>query len=346
MKAPPTPSDESARLASLVALNILDTPIEERFERIARMAMRTFNVPIAAISLIDAKRQWFKAIHGLTANETPREVSFCGHAILGDAPMVVPDARSDPRFADNPLVADDPNMRFYAGCPVRGPDGAKLGTLCIIDRAPRSIAQQDIETLQDLAHMVEDELRTQSVNARHAALLTELDAVRRKAAVDGLTGLWTRATIDELLLREYVQARHDGTALAVAFIDFDYFKKVNDTYGHAAGDTVLREGATRLNAALRAMDSLGRYGGEELVAIIPRCSLDDLATIGERLRQVMAASPIETAAGPVSVSISIGLAQSPAHASATVEQLTAAADAALYRAKAGGRNRVELVELL
>ena len=191
MKAP-LPPNEEARLASLRSLKILDTPIEERFERIARMARRSFRVPIAAISLIDADRQWFKAVDGLAANETSREVAFCSHAILSDDPLVVGDARQDPRFADNPLVQGDPNIRFYAGCPVHGPDGATLGTLCIIDRTPRTVEDQDVEALQDLARLVEDELRVKSANERHAALISELDEVRRQAAVDGLTRLWTR----------------------------------------------------------------------------------------------------------------------------------------------------------
>ena len=344
MKAP-LPPNEEARLASLRSLKILDTPIEERFERIARMARRSFRVPIAAISLIDADRQWFKAVDGLAANETSREVAFCSHAILSDDPLVVGDARQDPRFADNPLVQGDPNIRFYAGCPVHGPDGATLGTLCIIDRTPRTVEDQDVEALQDLARLVEDELRVKSANERHAALISELDEVRRQAAVDGLTRLWTRSAIDELLLREHAQSRRDEANLAVALIDFDHFKKVNDTYGHAAGDTVLREGSARLNSVLRPMDSLGRYGGEELMAVVPRCSSEELLGIAERLRQVIDATPIVTATGPVRVSISIGVAQRLPYASATVEQLAAAADAALYRAKAGGRNRAELIDL-
>lgn len=341
MKPPPLPPDEPARLASLSALNILDTPMEERFERITRMARRSFNVPIATITLIDAERQWFKSAQGLAVNQTPREVSFCGHAILEKDPMVVPDATNDPRFSDNPLVTGDPSIRFYAGCPVHSPDGSTLGTLCLIDRSPRALDQQDLVALKDLAQMVEEELQRKSVNASHAALLSELDNVRLRAAIDPLTRLWNRGAITEMLARERAQTLRDLAPLAVIFIDFDFFKKVNDSYGHAAGDAVLREGAARLNQVLRPMDALGRYGGEEMIGIIPGCSLDEVGEICERLRRAIADQPIAIPGGAIACSVSIGVGYAAAGDTTGVDPLLAIADAALYRAKSGGRNRVE-----
>ena len=134
MQSPDFPPDEAFRLRTLTSLSILDTPAEERFDRLTRLAQRLFNVPIALVSLIDSNRQWFKSCQGLDVRETPRDVSFCAHAILGNDLLVVPDAAADARFADNPLVTGEPFIRFYAGCPLKAPNGSLLGTLCVIDR--------------------------------------------------------------------------------------------------------------------------------------------------------------------------------------------------------------------
>ena len=158
MIAPPQPPDEDKRLAALRALNILDTSPEERFDRITRLAQRTFGMPIALISLIDEKRQWFKSCQGLSVSETPRDVSFCGHAILEGAVMVVPDATKDPRFADNPLVTGEPNIRFYAGQPIESSDGSRLGTLCLIDTVPRVLDAEQRRALRDLAELVREQI--------------------------------------------------------------------------------------------------------------------------------------------------------------------------------------------
>ena len=142
MQEPPIPIDEESRLSSLVKLDVLDTPAEERFDRITRLACRMFDVPIALISLVDKKRQWFKSKQGLDAQETGRDISFCAHAIASPAMleareriMHIPDALQDKRFNTNPLVTKDPHIRFYAGFVLQSHDDHNLGTLCIIDRS-------------------------------------------------------------------------------------------------------------------------------------------------------------------------------------------------------------------
>ena len=156
MHAAPFPADEAERLAALHSLLILDTPPEQRFDRIAAFAASEFYVPIVLLTLLDTRRQWFKARIGLDACETARDISFCGHAILQADIMVVPDALQDPRFADNPLVTGAPRIRFYAGAPLQLPSGQRLGTLCLIDRRPRTLDPLDLgilATLRDLAVM-------------------------------------------------------------------------------------------------------------------------------------------------------------------------------------------------
>jgi sigma-B regulation protein RsbU (phosphoserine phosphatase) len=158
MIAAPMPVDEAGRLAELHALDLLDTAPEERFDRITRLLTLVMRVPMAYISLVDTDRQWFKSCCGLDTPETPRAVSFCGHAILSDEAMIVPDAAEDVRFRDNPLVTGEPNIRFYAGRPLSGPGGHKVGTLCIADRRPRTLRPDEVEALGELAGVVEREL--------------------------------------------------------------------------------------------------------------------------------------------------------------------------------------------
>ncbi len=154
----PLPEDESVRLEKLREYDILDTPAERTFERITRVAARFFDVPMAAVSLLDERRLWRKARYGLRASEHCRESSFCGYAILQDEVLVVPDARADARFADNPHVVGSPHVRFYAGAPLCAEDGSRLGALCVMDRVPRPFTAAEKEMLADLASIVLDEM--------------------------------------------------------------------------------------------------------------------------------------------------------------------------------------------
>lgn len=158
MKTPEFPTDEKIRIKTLQSLNVLDTPAEERFDRLTALVSKMFNVPIALVSLIDSERQWFKSSVGLEASETPRDISFCGHAILGEDVFLVPNALEDERFADNPLVTGPPNIRFYAGQPLKHANGSRLGTLCLIDDKPRTLDVEELRLLKQVAILVELEL--------------------------------------------------------------------------------------------------------------------------------------------------------------------------------------------
>lgn len=171
MQAPSLPEDEALRLQTLHACAILDTVPEERFDRLTRLASHTFKANIALISLIDTDRQWFKSRQGLQAQQTGRDISFCGHAILSKDILYVPDACLDPRFSDNPLVTGSPFIRFYAGAPLRARNGQHLGTLCIIDSQPRTLDQKDLAALRDLADCVESEFNREEQQRQHHALL-------------------------------------------------------------------------------------------------------------------------------------------------------------------------------
>lgn len=343
MIEPALSPDEPLRLRAVRDLNQLDTPLEERFERITRMAQRLLQTPIAAISMVDAGRQWFKSIQGLNVSETTRAVSFCGHTILDEEVLVVPDARIDRRFSDNPLVSGEPNIVFYAGCPIRTVDGFKLGSLCVIDQSPRALTHDDLETLRDLAAMAEEEFARSMRNAAQQELMAQVDAVARQAQVDGLTRVWNRTSIFELLDTEVARARRDGHGVGVIMADLDHFKQINDNFGHGAGDEVLRQTARSMLAAVREIDALGRYGGEEfLIALGPCDDLDGARLVAERIRARIAERPVKTEWGEISVTASLGVAFCDQATDGLAQTLVQAADRALYRAKHAGRNRVEI----
>lgn len=148
MQIAPFPKNEAARLSALKGLEILDTPEEEMFDEITKLASMICNAPISLVSLIDETRQWFKSHHGLKARETPRSLAFCSHAILGDEMFVVPNAKNDNRFKNNPLVNGDPHVIFYAGIPLALDDQIKLGTLCVIDNKPRELNEEQLQMLR------------------------------------------------------------------------------------------------------------------------------------------------------------------------------------------------------
>lgn len=175
-------SDEAERLLALRALKILDTPEEETFDRLTRIAAAIFDVPIALISLVDGERQWFKSHLGLEPREIPRSMSFCAHAIGQSEPLVVPDAVADPRFTDNPLVTGSPHIRFYEGAQMRTREGLDLGNFCIIDTKPRPRhSAEELSLLEDLAATA-----TLLIEQRRMVLDYEAHAEARRVAEEQL----------------------------------------------------------------------------------------------------------------------------------------------------------------
>jgi len=181
-----TPSslpNETERLAELLRYDILDTPNDRDFDEIVQLASFLCNAEIALISLIDDRRQWFKAKVGLTAQETPREIAFCSHAIQGDELFEIPDAKEDERFCNNPLVTKDPSIRFYAGQPLRSMAGYKLGTLCVIDRYPRELTESQRFILKILGkqveHLLELKMRVQELDDSYQLVQEQKAALER-----------------------------------------------------------------------------------------------------------------------------------------------------------------------
>ncbi len=180
MMAAPIPPNEKTRLNVLWQYEVLDTLPEALFDDLTELAARICESPIALISLVDEKRQWFKSRVGTTMTETSRDISFCGHALTQTGLFIVPDATKDERFADNPLVISEPRIRFYAGAPLVTPDGHVLGTLCVIDKVPRELREDQKQALQILARLVVSQLELRRRSGELETARAELGQIRRK----------------------------------------------------------------------------------------------------------------------------------------------------------------------
>lgn len=312
-------NDEHGRLAALKRYQILDTAPEVEFEDIIALVKTVLNAPIAAISLIDSDRQWFKAITGVDVSETPRSIAFCDHTIRDDTPLKVADATRDPRFADNPLVTGAPDVRCYRGVPLRSPDGYNIGSLCVLGDAPRVFSEDEIEVLQSFASLIVSQMELRLVS-RH----------------DTLTGALTRSAFEARLKSEFESV--EKTPKALLLLDIDHFKSINDTFGHAAGDTALRAVGEVLKKNLRETDMIGRYGGEEFLVLLRNVAPDVALAQSERLRRSVAQLELAELGGR-RLTISIGLA-SYTESLSSIEDWMQRADKSLYDAKNAGRNQV------
>lgn len=251
MQSPEIPYAENERIAELHSLLLLDSSAEERFDRITRVAKQLFNVPIVLVSLIDTERQWFKSSVGLDVTETGRDISFCGHAILGENVFIIENALEDERFSDNPLVTEGPEIRFYAGAPLTMPSGNNLGTLCIISPEPRKFAPGQSILLHDLSKILISELVSQQA-----------------ATQDALTGIYNRRGFEMLAQKSMENSARYGWKSVLIFFDLNKFKEINDTYGHQVGDQALVDFSRLLTQMVRKSDIIARVGGDEFVVML------------------------------------------------------------------------------
>ena len=322
----PLPANEAERLAALRSCAILDTACDAAFDGLVRLAAKLTGCPIALVSLVDADRQWFKARHGLEeVAETHRDLAFCAHAILQpDRPLLVPDATADTRFATNPFVTGHPGIRSYAGVPLLSPEGLALGTLCVVDRKPRRLTEDEIEILTGLARSVATALEL------HRAMRRARDL----ALTDALTGLPNRPALLDAMDRALARQRRDGHGFALLYLDLDGFKAVNDRHGHAAGDAVLRLVAGALRGCVRQEDLPARLGRDEFAVLLT--SGMGCPSMAERVREAVAGGA-ERRGWPVTVSVGMVSFRDPP---ASAEAALAVVDAAMFEAKRTGKNRV------
>ncbi len=324
MTKPPIPENEGNRLATLRSLGLLDTPPEERFDRVTRLAKRLFNVPVALVSLVDENRQWFKSNQGLAASETPREDAFCAHTIFEADGMIVNDTLLDERFARNPLVTGNPNIRFYAGYPLTAPNGCKLGTLCVIDAEPRELCAEDIDLLRDLTGMVE----------------AEFTAVEL-ATMDELTGISNRRGFNLLAEKALETCKRLRQDVSLVAFDLNYFKEINDMLGHAAGDQALKDFARCLTDTFRDCDVIGRMGGDEFWVLLCDAHSNDVPSLLNRFQDAVSTLN-HVKQRPYRLDYSVGTASCSPYKPSSIKFMGDQADADLYEHKQSKRNAVSI----
>ncbi|WP_407539815.1 EAL domain-containing protein [Deinococcus radiomollis] len=319
------PLSEELRLAALRRFGILDTPPEPQFDRLVELAARVFEMPMAQVSFVDQDRQWFKANHGHPMSEAPRSESFCSVAIAQEGVMVIQDATLHEQLSSYPNVLGDPHIRSYAGAPLMTSDGHKLGTFCVVGTEPREFSEREQELLASFAEMAMTELK----------LRQALEDLSQMAMTDTLTGLPNRVQFRRQLVEGCRRADVNGEKVAVGLLDLDRFKLINDTFGHAEGDRLLRAVAQRLKEATSTSDVVARMSGDEFVLLLTDVrSADDIRRVTRRLEDRFAA-PFMIGGQEVFIHWSLGLSVYPDDAQEP-DALLGHADAAMYRVKQAG----------
>lgn len=311
---------EQQRLQALESLNILDSPAEQRFDRITRLAKRMFDVPIALITLLDDRRQWFKSKVGLDTSETSRDQAFCNYTIEQDKSFMVNDTALDPRFSDNPLVTQHPYIRFYAGYPIRAPGGERLGALCIIDQKPRYMNERDSRLLRELALMVEEEIATNQ-------LLCE----------DHLTGLLNRRGFEFRANHILQMCCAQDCEATLIYFSIDNVKQILDLSGHQAGDNALLQFSSLLINTFRDSDLVGRIGNDEFVVLMVSQNESDQDAIMNRLAMTVD-NYNQGIQSEIYLNYSFGLITTKSLSDYDLQQLYTLADEAMYHNKRNGKS--------
>jgi len=337
MLAAPIPPNESARLESLRRMFLSCAPPEASLDRVTHAARRIFGTPVALISVVDSDRLWFKSCIGINVRETPRDISFCGHAILEDQPLVIEDTLLDPRFADNPLVIAEPRIRFYAGRPLRNEENFTLGALCVIDYEPRIMSEDERRLLDDLGRWAEAIFSSTQLSQAQRALEAELHESKRESMLDPLLHIWNRWAIVDILEREAKRALRHHDALSVLMVEVEHLASIRERYGQPAADAMLKEVARTTHSVLRPYDALGRCGEEDFLVVLPDTDRHAAAAVARRLRARVADCTVTADTERVSCRVSTGVACIDRNASASsVDTLVASAADALLLARRGG----------
>jgi diguanylate cyclase (GGDEF)-like protein len=300
---------------------ILEAPAEKSFDRMLRLAETALCTPIVLMSFGGRHHQWLRSSKRLDPVTDPRFTSLCDYAFEKNDFCVVPNALEHPAFHNNPLVTGEPNIRSYAGVPLRRLNGLKVGAICAVDQKARDFTKDQLDLLGVLAQLMAEQIE-----------------LRQMATTDSLTGALTRRAFEVEVTREYRRNRRYHREISVIAVDVDHFKKINDNYGHAAGDLVLKNVVSQIKGSLREVDFLGRMGGEEFVVGLPETGVESATIVAERLRETIAGMAVVSNGDPIKVTASFGIAGLN-RADGDWKQMLGRADVALYQAKQEGRNR-------
>ena len=273
MTMAPIPLDEEARLESLRELRLLDSEPEERFDRITRVAQRVFDVPVVVFSMVDSDRVWFKSRIGLNFPQLQRGDAFCSHAILTDGIIQVENAAEDARFKDTPLVKGAPEVRFYAGFPVRSPEHRRVGVLAIMDTRPRVLSAEDLASLADLARGIEVEL-----------------AATRGSTIDELTGMLNLRGFHQFAEKLLKISARSKAPLSLLYVDV---LNPRNASSPREWETILKQVADTINLTFRQSDVLARIGPARFCALLPDDSEHAAQTATARLQTAIRAWNME-----------------------------------------------------
>lgn len=306
MQSAPLPANEALRLAALDSFDLLYTPAEERFDRLTRVAAHALAMPVALVTLVASEQQWFKSRQGYPLAATPRAWSFCAHTILQDEPLLIADSWRDRRFHDNPLARGDCPLRFYAGVPLRLAYGVKVGTLCVSDHRVRSLSDDELAILIDLARVVESELQHDDSSAMRPSEDKLMRYGQRADLLDPLTGCWSRAGFESLLQAEVTSATVNALPFALLMMQVEGVDSLHAAHGALFADLLLAQTAARLRRAVHGYGTVTRFGSDTFVMLISPCDRPMLAQVQRRLRATVQGRPFLVGDAHFNAAVSAG----------------------------------------
>ncbi|KCZ92244.1 sensor domain-containing diguanylate cyclase [Hyphomonas johnsonii] len=314
-------------------------------DQFAQTAALVFDMPIVIAALNERYRSWYHCVQGVAPADFDRLQTFCAHAHLSDTPFIVRDVRDDSFFSGEQAVIRSPHVAFFAGAPLRDPEGKRFGTLCLADRVARDFTAGDQTLLESFAELVSQDICLRS--AGRYAVRDLIDSEQDKctlfdmAMTDPLTKTLNRRAFYQFAEREVMRSRRHGLELSALMLDIDHFKQVNDIHGHAVGDAVLKGMIRTISENIRDEDLLGRLGGEEFAIVLPETCTSKAAVLADRLRKAVKRQSFPSPHGAFNISISIGISN-PGYDDIDIGPALERADKAVYQAKRDGRDRVNV----
>ena len=339
----PMPEFEQQKGEVLQRFHILSETSVSVTSEMTKMVSLALEVPMVMVSLNQRYRRWFQAHIGIRNDAITSIENLCSLAQLSQSTFVVEDVKQELYFAKEQAVKGAPGIGFFAGTPLRNPDGQRFGTLCVLDTKPRRLTDRDKTLFMSMGAVISNDICLRS--AGRYAVRDLIDAERDKcdlydlATTDELSSALNRRSFYYLADRERRRRNRHRTNLSVIMLDIDHFKHVNDDYGHAIGDVVIERFSEIVSATIRDDDIFGRLGGEEFALVLPDTDSEGAVVLAERIRQAIAAASFDADGVSFKITVSLGVGIPSAEEDSIAEALDRA-DQALYLAKNTGRNKV------